>query len=186
MKNNTKKKLSNAEFRKYYNTFYKALFLFANKYLDNLELSKDVVQETFYKLLDQNKEFGKNDSIKAYLYTSVKNKCLDHLKSSEYQLKHKLTEENIKILESESYFEKELLLEEISRTVDTALNTLPEKCKQIIKLSMKGYRNIQISEELSISINTVKTQKRIAYQKLRPILEGAFLIVTSISFYILG
>jgi RNA polymerase sigma-70 factor (ECF subfamily) len=178
-----KKTLTKSEFRKYYNTFYSSLFLFANKYLDDLELSKDVVQEVFFKLLDNNKTFDKNDSIKAYLYTSVKNKCLDQLKSSEYRLKHKLTEENFKILASESTFEKELLLEEVSRTVDIALNTLPEKCKQIIKLSMKGYRNIQISEELSISINTVKTQKRIAYQKLRPILEGTFLSITLAIFY---
>ncbi len=146
-----------------------------------MELSKDVVQEVFIKLLGQQKEFSKNDSVKAYLYTSVKNKCLDHLKSNEYQLKNKLTEDDIKILASESYFEKELLLEETSRIVDNALNTLPEKCKQIIKLSMNGYRNIQISEELSISINTVKTQKKIAYQKLRPLLEGAF-IVTALYF----
>jgi RNA polymerase sigma-70 factor (family 1) len=160
-----------SEYKVLYDTYYSALCLFSNKYLNDLELSKDVVQEVFLKVWQKQIVFENETAIKSYLYTSVKNKCLDFFKSKEYKSKRKLSEEDVHIFESQSYFEKELLLEEVTRMVDVAVNTLPFKCKEIISLSLKGLKNNQISEELSVSINTVKTQKRIAYQKLRPILK---------------
>jgi RNA polymerase sigma-70 factor (ECF subfamily) len=151
----------------------------------DLDLSKDIVQEVFIKVWENKTVFDNRNSIKSYLYKAVKNKCLDLLKSNDYILKNKLTKDEMTLLESDTYFEKEMVVEEVSRIVESALGTLPEKCKQIIKLSMKGYRNYQISEELSISVNTVKAQKRIGYQKLRPILKASFIFVLislSISF----
>ena len=63
---------------------------------------------------------------------------------------------------------------------EKGLKTLPTKCREVVNLSMNGYKNKQISEELDISMNTVKTQKKIAYKKLRLFLKPSlitFLIV---------
>ncbi|NMH89305.1 RNA polymerase sigma-70 factor [Flavivirga sp. Y03] len=160
-------------YKKLFNSFYTSLCLFSNKYTNNLEHSKDIVQEVFIKIWKDQIQFSDNDNIKAYLYTAVRNKSIDFIKSKKNKSKTSLDSESIEIITSQTYFEKQVLIEETSRLVNQAINTLPYKCKRIIHLSLKGLENKQISEELSISLNTVKTQKRIAYQKLRPLLKGA-------------
>ncbi len=164
-------------YKKLFDTFYPSLCIFSSKYTNNLESSKDLVQEVFIKIWNDKLLLNEDDNVKAYLYTMVRNKSLDFIKSKEVRNKTSLDSEILNLITSQSYFEKHVLIEETSRLVNEAVNTLPYKCKRIINLSLKGHGNKQISEELSISLNTVKTQKRIAYQKLRPLLKGAFLLL---------
>ncbi|MGY6647542.1 RNA polymerase sigma-70 factor [Wenyingzhuangia sp. IMCC45574] len=168
-------RLSLKEYKELYNDLYFSLCLFADKYVKDLELSKDLVQDVFVKIWKDEIEFQSKNAIKSYLYNAVRNKCLDTLKNKSYQAKKPLTEVELAILESDSYFEKEVLIEEVSTALHNAVNTLPEKCRQIMRLSLRGLENSQISEELSLSVNTVKAQKRIAYQKLKPILKESIL-----------
>ncbi|WP_335967270.1 RNA polymerase sigma-70 factor [Galbibacter sp. PAP.153] len=168
------------EYKILFNTYYNPLCNFANKYLNDYEACKDVVQEVFIKIWDKQIGLTSENAIRSYLYTSVKNKSLDFLKSNAYKKIRSISDIEIKKLESEPYFTREAILEESSRLIQEAVNTLPFKCKQIIDLSLNGYKNDEISKELSISINTVKAQKRIAYGKLRVILKGAFVLIAHI------
>ncbi|MGC6431253.1 MAG: RNA polymerase sigma-70 factor [Jejuia sp.] len=174
MKSTNATKLSYDLYKKTFNSLYPSLCLFATKYIDSLELAKDLVQDVFIKIWDKDMSFDNEEFLKSYLYTAVKNKALDTLKSKEYKKKAVFDIEALKLISTNSYFEKQVLIEETSRLVHEAVNTLPYKCKRIISLSLKGLENKQISEELAISLNTVKTQKRIAYQKLRPLLKGVY------------
>ncbi len=171
-------------YKKLFNTFYSSLCIFSSKFTNNLEVSKDIVQEVFITIWNKQIQLNSSNTSKNFLYTAVRNKSLDYLKSKEYQSKIRLETETLKTMASQSYFEKQVLIEETSRLVDQAINTLPYKCKRIIHLSLKGLENKQISEELSISLNTVKTQKRIAYQKLRPLLKGACALFSFLLFHL--
>jgi RNA polymerase sigma-70 factor (ECF subfamily) len=51
------------------------------------------------------------------------------------------------------------------------IKNLPESAREIMILALNGLRNQEIADELNISINTVKTQKKIAYSKLKQKLE---------------
>ncbi|TYA75024.1 RNA polymerase sigma-70 factor [Seonamhaeicola marinus] len=177
-KNNTRLDV----YKKLFDTFYPSLCVFSSKYTNNLESSKDIVQEIFIKIWNDKLLLNDDDNVKAFLYTAVKNKSLDFIKTKEFKAKTSLQPETLNELTSQSYFEKQVLIEETSRLVNEAISTLPYKCKRIINLSLKGLENKQISEELSISLNTVKTQKRIAYQKLRPLLKGAYLLLINLFF----
>ncbi|WP_299548754.1 RNA polymerase sigma-70 factor [Seonamhaeicola sp.] len=167
-------------YKKLFDTFYASLCLFSSKYTNNLESSKDIVQEVFIKIWNEQIELTENENTKAFLYTAVRNKSLDFIKKKEFRSKTRLDPNSLNMLVSQTYFEKQVLIEETSRLVSQAINTLPYKCKRIINLSLKGLGNKQISEELCISLNTVKTQKRIAYQKLRPLLKGACALIFSV------
>ncbi|GAA4238378.1 RNA polymerase sigma-70 factor [Postechiella marina] len=178
-----KNNVSLDHYKKLFDTFYTSLCVFSNKYTNNIEISKDIVQEVFIKIWKEQIILKDDFNVKGYLYTIVKNKSLDYLKSKEYKNHVKVNNDiNLSLLTSQTYFEKHVLIEETSRLVNQAVNTLPYKCKRIIHLSLKGLGNKQISEELSISLNTVKTQKRIAYQKLRPLLKSAYLLVLNLFF----
>ena len=165
--------ISEEVYKKLFDTFYTSLCLFSTKFTNNVEISKDLVQEVFIKIWREQIPLDSNDSAKAFLYTAVRNKSLDFIKTKEFKSKSQWNSALYDIISSEDYFEKQTVIEETARLVDQAISTLPHKCKSIIHLSLKGLENKQISEELSISLNTVKTQKRIAYQKLRPLLKGA-------------
>lgn len=163
-----------------YNTLYTSLCLFSNKYVDDLDKSKDIVQEVFIKFWNTKIIFDDEVAIKSYLYVSVKNKSIDYLKSKEYRLTRSLDTINIFELESDSYFDKEFFIEEVSVVIEKAIENLPKKCREVVRLSMNGCKNKQISEELEISINTVKTQKKIAYQKLRTCLKTPYIEIIAV------
>ncbi len=180
MKSANPRKISMRKYKVLFNTFYDSLCLFACRYVDDIELSKDIVQEVFIRVWDMEVAFRDESAAKSYLYTAVKNKSLDYLKSKEYRSKNPLEAADLKKLESDAFFAREVLLEESSKIIREAVDKLPYKCKEIINLSLKGYKNDEISQALSISINTVKAQKRIAYSKLRVMLKGAFSILFSL------
>jgi len=167
------------EYKSVFNTLYPSLCLFSNKYIEDLDISKDIVQEVFIKIWEDKIEFKNNTKIKSYLYTSVKNRSLDYLKSRRYKLEESLTED-IPQSETDPFFLREVMISETSMLIDKAVNSLPYKCAQIIKLSIKGLTNTEISEELGISVNTIKTQKKIAYKRLKPMLKECFFLIAFI------
>lgn len=178
--NNKMYQLSLKEYRKLFDTLFVSLCVFANKYLNNLDVSKDVVQDVFIKVWENKIEFKNENTIKSYLYTAVKNKSLDYLKSKRVKTTDNFSTTDIEKLDSKTYFLREVVIEETSSRIENAINTLPQRCAQIIRLSIKEFTNPQIAEELGISINTVKAQKRIAYKRLRPLLKDYFILIAFI------
>ena len=169
--------------KKYKNIFdklYASLCLFSNKYVNNIEVSKDVVQDVFIKIWEDKVEFKNEDTIKSYLYTAVKNKSLDYLKTKRYKTTDRFSLKEMEKLETEPFFLREVVIIETSNIIENAINTLPNRCAQIIQLSIKGYTNAEIASELDISINTVKTQKKIAYKRLKPLLKDYFILIAYI------
>ncbi|MEI6866675.1 RNA polymerase sigma-70 factor [Flavicella sp.] len=169
--------LSAKEYKNSFNVLYKSLCLFAYKYVDNLEVSKDLVQDLFIKIWEDKIEFKNKDNVKSYLYTSVKNRSLDYLKSKRYKSTYCFSSIKMEQLETESFFMREVVVSETTAIIEKAINTLPNKCAQIIRLSVNNFTNIEIAKNLNISINTVKTQKRIAYKRLKPILKEHFILL---------
>ncbi len=177
MKEKNLYQLSLEEYRKLFQNQYKLLCLFSNRYIVDIEASKDIVQNVFIKIWEDKVLFKNKCSIKSYLYTSVKNKSLDYLKSKHYRSIDNVSNITMEELESNSFFMREVVILETSDIIEKAINTLPNKCAQIIRLSAKSLTNSEIALKLNISINTVKSQKKIAYKRLKPILKEHFVLV---------
>ncbi len=168
------------EYKTLFNELYKSLCLFSNKYVDDLEVSKDIVQDVFIKVWEDKIEFQSENKIKSYLYTSVKNKSLDYLKSKRYKTTDYLSITQIEQLETDSFFLREVVISETRYIIENAISTLPKKCSQIMRMSIRNFTNLEIAKELDISINTVKAQKRIAYKRMKPLLKEHFLLIAFI------
>lgn len=165
-------------YKRIFNSYYTKLCLVSNSYVNDMDVSKDVVQEVFIKLWEGEIVYINDMAIKSFLYTAVRNKSLDYLKSSRVKLVEGIDVLEFERLESESNFNREVILAETSIKIEKAINALPQKCAQVIRLSLQEYSNAQIAENLNVSINTVKTQKKIAYTKLRHLLNDyAFYIL---------
>ncbi len=170
-------RLTLKDYKNLFNKLYTSLCLFSDKYVQNLDVSKDIVQDVFIKIWEDKIEFKNENNIKSYLYTSVKNKSLDYLKSNRYKLEEHIPAIEMEKLETESFFLREVVVLEASSIIENAINTLPNKCAQIIKMSIRELTNAQIAEELGLSINTIKAQKKIAYKRLRPLLKDYFILI---------
>ena len=132
---------------------------------------ENIVQDVFLVLWEKKDELELSCTLTTYLFTLVKNRCLNFLR-------HKLIEEEynaqmkeelgfkLYALESMEYsYHSEKELQEI---IQRALDTLPERCREVfIKSRIEGLKYKEISEELGISVNTVENHIVTALKKLR-------------------
>jgi RNA polymerase sigma-70 factor (ECF subfamily) len=166
MKDNTILEFQNGDtisYRELFYMLYSSMCIYSKKFLDDNNNAEDITQEVFIELWHQKTKFESLNHIKAFLYLSIKNKCLNFKK-------HLIVREKFsnKVLENhEEIFEEYVLEAELLQNINNAINDLPQQRKQIIILSMQGLKNNEIAEDLKISINTVKLQKKIAYKQLR-------------------
>lgn len=157
-------------FKSLFDTLYPSLCLFANKYLHDMDMSKDIVQEVFIKIWNKKLSFKNHNAAKSYLYTSVKNHCLNYLKSKNYKMSRHATGIDIAKIQTDDYFIEEMLTIETYAQLHKAIKTLPEKAAKVIQLALNKYSTNDIAEELAVTTSTVRTQKSIAYKKLKVLL----------------
>lgn len=157
------------DYKQLYDRLYVSLCAFANKYVKSLEASEDIVQEVFIKTWEDKDKitFQNLNMIQSYLYTSVRNRALNFLKSNHHRLTFNYSIADIEKMEGEEFFLCEIAIVETHELIRNAVDELPNRCSQIIKLSIEEYTIKEIAFELGLSTNTVKAQKRIAYNKLR-------------------
>lgn len=159
---NSKEKLSlkdKATFNFVFNDYYKPLVLFASSFLNNeKDISEDMVQDVFTNLLQTNKKFNNLTALKAFLYISVRNTCLNYYKHK--KVRHLYSEEKKATGIKEVFFLNKVLEEEIYSHLVTSVSQLPKKCRKIFEYSLVGMRNSEIASNLKISIETVKSQKK--------------------------
>ena len=126
---------------------------------------EDVVQDVFVNMWEKRDEL-QIESVKEYLYTSARNRMLNCLREMKRQ--NTLLEQWVQSEMEKKKGEECFNIDEFSQRVETAIDNLPDKCKQIFNLSKK--RNLtykQIARQLDISIKTVESQMGIALRKIR-------------------
>lgn len=152
-------------FREVFDTYFDALAAFGYKFVSDITTVEDMVQEAFISFWEKRGDFDHIAAVKSFLYTSVRNKCLNYLKHKAVQKKH---EPNLVYeLESEQHFTAHVIEEEIFNQLLAEIKNLPDAAREIMILALNGLKNQEIADELGVSINTVKTQKKIAYSKLK-------------------
>lgn len=170
-------------FEAVFKEYFKPLSIYANKYVCDLDIAQDVVQEVFVKLYEKKDDLVIHTSLKAFLYASVKNRCLDYLRSNKIRQKHKEAIQN----ESDTFIQEDdndaIEQTELQEKIYKAIQSLPDQNRKIFILSrFEGKTNQEIAEELNISKRTVETHISNALKKIKSlVLLG--LIVLIISFF---
>jgi RNA polymerase sigma-70 factor (family 1) len=152
-----------ASYRSIFNTLYPIMCLFARKFIHEYEESEDIAQEIFIELWNQRAKFESFDQIKAFLYLSIKNRCLNFIKH--LNIKEKYAQ--LKLSDNDTVADEYIIEAEVVQNLNLAINNLPEQQKQLILLSLQGLKNEEIADSMQLSVNTVKHYKKIAYQRLR-------------------
>ena len=154
-------------FDRIYVVYFSRMKRFAKAYVLFDEDAENIVQDVFLILWEKREVLEIQVSLVPYLFSLVKNKCLDYLR-------HEVVVEEFKQELSAKLFSLELMEysfssdEEIEKIITDAINKLPERCRDIfIKSRIKGMKYREIAEDLDISVNTVENQMSIALKKLR-------------------
>lgn len=152
-------------FEKLYFNMQPRLFAFSRKFIDDPEIARDIVQEIFHEFWENRHTSRIQTSVKAYLFRSLHNKCLNFIRNQKVQEKYTSYVE-VKLKEAELlYFDqdmggyKSIFLQEIQDIFKKSMENLPESCREVFILSrMEGLTNKEIAEKLNISLRTVENQ----------------------------
>lgn len=150
-----------------FNGFYHSLVYFAARYIGQREVAEDIVQEVFADLWVSQTSYESYNSFKTFLYTAVKNACLDYLKHRNVEGKY--VAYSLQNPEKGDDLDLKIMREEIYRQLLLRIEELPTRRREIFKLYLQGMKNEEIASRLGISIETVKTAKKesVHYLKTR-------------------
>lgn len=155
-------------FNHIFNMFYKRICFFAAGIV-NENGAEDIVQDTFVKLWERRASFNDLNTIKAFLYLTTKNSCLNIYKHQ--KVVDKFESVQVEVID-ESNIIYHLIEAEVLEEVHQAVQQLPQGYRKVIYLSyFEGLSNQETADYLNVSINTVKTQKVRSLRILREILK---------------
>lgn len=152
--------------------FYPALCFFARRFVQVDGLAEEIVQDVMFKLWQQHSDFDNFNSLKAFLYISIKNACIDG-SVSEHRKQNRennwyLRQENLEHNVEEHIIQSEVLLE-----ISQAIDMLPEQCRKIMKMSYEqGMSGKEIADAMKITVSTVNNQKSRGILLLRKLLSA--------------
>ncbi|MDO9341324.1 MAG: RNA polymerase sigma-70 factor [Bacteroidales bacterium] len=170
-----------AAFEMLYKQYYIFLCLIAEHIVKNPSDAEEIVSDVFVKLWNIREKIDITTSIKAYLVKAVHNTSINYLERSKIsnKLTDSLSNSDYKLLAWDSDYPLGQLYEkEIMDILDHGISTLPDACRQIFILSRnEGMTYCKIAGKLGISVNTVKTQMKIALARLRETLKDYLMIL---------
>lgn len=163
-----------------FENFYKPLVQFAAAHTSDVLIAEDVVQEVFVYIWSKELEFENLLALKTYLYRSVLNRCRNQLRNNRLRQAHelRLLEEQ----EPDNSLLNGIIREEVYRQLTAALDSLPPQCRKIYDLVQEGKKSSEIAEELGLSVETVKRQRKIARKILQEKLGKYTLLLLLIKF----
>lgn len=157
-------------FAEVYNLHYSRLYAFIKKLVDDKEEARDITAETFVKLWKLHANFNTQDNIKAFLYITARNACMDFLRYRQRQMANKqefnyvLLQQVDNVAATSNDEIKTLVLKQIHSEIEN----LPTQCKRIFKMAwLEGKKNAEIAEQLELTEQTIRNQKARAVKILR-------------------
>ena len=153
--------------------YYPNLIFYATRLVGEEE-AEDVVQDVFVELWKRKDTIEIGDQIQACLYRAVYTRALNVLKHRSVQDGYCAAMEEINQKRVEFYQPdnneviRSIEDKELRKEIYNAINELPDKCKEVFKLSyLHEMKNREIADVLGISLRTVEAHMYKALKYLR-------------------
>jgi RNA polymerase sigma-70 factor (ECF subfamily) len=163
-------------FEMFYNLYYEQVFRFVYYFLREKESCREVVADVFFGLWQSRKRLKEIDNINTYLYVVARNESIRFMKQNHHLSFLSLEEIPVHLEKSEDASpEDKLFNQEIESLLTKTINELPEKCRVIfLMVRTEGLKPKQIAEILSIKESTVRSQMKIAIEKIMEAIKPYF------------
>jgi len=152
----------------YYEKFIKISLQYVRGY-NNVE---DIVSEVFIKILNGIDKIKTIDRVEAYLFTMVKNQCLDFLKKKNNKSLVLIDDYEDNFLVESGDLRIEIEGNELSTVINNCIAQYPPKRKMVYRLiKEERLKYKEVAVILSISPKTVEHHLELALKSLREVLE---------------
>lgn len=150
-----------AFFKENYNSFCR----FAYTFINDADDAEEIVQNCFVKLWDGRKTLILGNNPKSYLFTMIRNACLNQIKHISIREDYKVYNEQLR---SEAQIEEESEDSDLQQKVIHVIQNMPAQRKKIFEMSrFEGLKYKEIAEHLNISVKTVENHMGSAIKQLR-------------------
>ena len=137
-----------------YRKFAADMYALCLSYTNDEGSAQDILQEGFLKVFRKINNFNQSGSFEGWVRKIIVNTAIDHLRKEKKIYNYIEYSNSESIAENPSIYQR-LNLEQIL----VFIQTLPEGARTILNLfAIEGYSHREISEKLSISVGTSKSQ----------------------------
>lgn len=144
---------------------YAVLCHIASSIVHDDTLAEDIVSDVFYSIYEKRSSLVIRTSLKAYLVTAVKNRALNALAANRTHVRNELTEY---IRDDYGEPDNKVISEELNSILENSIHELSPECRAVFEKSrVDGKSYLEISEDLGISVNTVKYHIKNALAHIR-------------------
>ena len=168
------------EFSKIFHQYSVRFVRFANRYIRDMSIAEDIVMESFaYWWENRNKISGEVVNVPAYILTSVKNRCLNHIRNEQRRarIQNEIASHNERFLRIsqislDACDPHEVMSGEVQAIFEKALSTLPKHTRDIfVRSRIDNKRNSEIAEELGVTRKHVEFEISKALKVMRRMLK---------------
>lgn len=146
------------------------LLFFALSIVKNKEIAEDIVSESFVRIWQRRATLPEISNFKSYLFVSVKNGALMHLRSNKNIETIMIDDYVIDRLEGND--DETLIDRDDINQINRAIESLPEKCKLVFYLAkMHGFKHREIAKMMNMSAKTVNNHIVYALKKISQFLD---------------
>lgn len=157
-------------FKYLFDTFFASLCRFTRIYVGNHMIAEEIVLDVFTAVWEKKEQIDLRISWKAYLFQSVRNKALNHIRDND---RYVIVSDWAAHEKSET--DNSLELKELERLIQEAVCTLPDLCRDIFQRSRVEYAtNKEIASDLNISVKYVEAQITKALKLIRKHLGNSY------------
>jgi RNA polymerase sigma-70 factor (ECF subfamily) len=145
--------------------YYSPLVEYASQYVSD-EDAEELVQDLMLFVWENREELIIELSLKSYLFTAVKFRCLNAIRKRQYHERiHSLIYEKVKDqFDDPDYY----LANELAENIRKAVDELPETYRETFILSRFGeHTNAEVAEKLSVSVKTIEYRIKQSLKILR-------------------
>jgi len=140
-----------------YRRYWEGLFITAAKALGGKEEAADVIQDVFLSLWNRRTKLNIQESLPAYLHTSVRYKCIHYIEKNITRRNYLVLLAEVAINSVHPNAEINLQLKEMQQTINKTVARMPPKMQEVYRLSRQEHLSQkEIAECLGISVETVK------------------------------
>jgi RNA polymerase sigma-70 factor (ECF subfamily) len=158
--------MTTKDFSALFDKYHGPLIYFGYNMINNIEDIENIVADAFMRLWERREGFDSEKTEKAYLYTCVKNACLDYYKHSNIIKKFESSIELNERIEEE--ITHGIIKGEVLRAIYLEIESLPQQPKQVLKMMLfEGMGPTEISKKLGLAISTVDCHRLRAIKLIR-------------------
>jgi RNA polymerase sigma-70 factor (ECF subfamily) len=164
--------VNEAAFEAQYRLYFVRLFRFCYSIVHQKESAEEIVNDVFLRLWEKRHHRPPLANPGLYLYVSVKNRSLNHLRDNGAAQTVEISERCDQYIRFDTNPETILLDAEGLQRIQAAINQLPPRCRLIFSLIKEdGLKYKDVSRLLEISVKTVEAQLAIALRKMAAALQ---------------